>query len=99
MRGVIDIESMPLLITSLITSVVCIWAFFRNINDEPCKLCSTIYENFDKVRDKHHLCGVGVFAKDEDGKVVYYIPCKDSYYDEWFEFDYCPGCSKKMSKE
>lgn len=69
------------------------------IRTRPCNLCSTIYKSFDEVRDKYPLCGVGVFAKDEDGKVVYYIPCKDDFYDTWFTFDYCPGCGRKIPKE
>jgi hypothetical protein len=99
MRGAINIESMLLLIMSLIVIVVCIWYIFKNLNENSCKLCSVIYENFDKVHDKYPLCGIGVFAKDEDGKVVYYIPCKDDFYDAWFTFDYCPGCGRKIPKE
>ena len=64
-----------------------------------CKTCDIIYESFDAVHMRYPLCSTAVFARDDDGKIVFYVPCKNDYYETWFEFDYCPGCGKKITKE
>lgn len=73
--------------------------YIAEVPEKKCVVCSTIYSSFDEFRDRFPMCGIAGLAKNEDGRVVFYVPCKDSFYDAWFEFDYCPGCGKSIPKE
>lgn len=67
---------------------------------DQCGFCSKVYENTAEYIKHDPLCnGVGlVIDEDEQGnkRALMYIPCKDSYYDNWLEINYCPMCGKKI---
>lgn len=69
-----------------------------------CECCSKIYDSFEDYRNHDPLCNAAGFVNyyDEDTgmrNIVFYTPCKDSYYDKWFEFNYCPNCGRLMNAE
>lgn len=67
-----------------------------------CGCCSKIYDSFDEyVTKADPLCSGAAFVNhyDEDEgcrKLVFYMPCKDTFYDRWFKFNYCPHCGRKL---
>ncbi len=69
-----------------------------------CGCCSTIYSSFQDYRNHDPFCSgsgfVNHYDEDEDKtSVVFYVPSKDSYYDKWFDFAYCPVCGKRVKQE
>lgn len=69
-----------------------------------CGLCSKIYNGFDDYIKHDPLCSGAAIVKhrDEDSgnyEIVFYVPCKDSFYDKWFEINYCPNCGKLINNK
>ena len=68
-----------------------------------CGCCSRIYDSFYDYIDKADpLCNGSAFVNHYDEeedcrKLVFYVPCKNAYYDKWFEFNYCPICGRKVN--
>ena len=75
---------------------------FDQIKETECGCCSKIYYSFDDFRHDYPLCECGglVYFYNEEkncADIVFYVPCKDSCYDKWFIFDYCPKCGRKLN--
>lgn len=66
-----------------------------------CGACSKIYDSFDDYRNRDPFCsGAGIVNHydEEEGcrDIVFYVPCKDDYYDSWFTINYCPQCGRSL---
>lgn len=69
-----------------------------------CGCCLRIYDSFDDYMKHDPFCsGAGIVKhRDEDtgnDEIVFYVPCKDSYYDKWFAINYCPNCGRPVNTD
>lgn len=63
-----------------------------------CKVCSKIYRGFDDYEKHHPNYDTYAFVKNKHNEIIFYIPCEDNYYDEFYHFNYCPFCGRLVNK-
>lgn len=65
------------------------------MNQEPCRWCSTIHDNEDEARKVDPLCQAAHLVRHGE-HIMFYVPCKDDFYDSTFVINYCPMCGRKL---
>lgn len=73
-----------------------------HIEDNNCGCCSIIYDSYDDYIKHHPFCDGAAFVNyhdenDGESSIVFYVPCKDTYYDKWFDFNFYPNCGKPIT--